>query len=262
MRSSLDRPTVYAQLRNTLLAEQQSSSASKDVPLAQMLENQKLEVASEMVDHVFAGFDTGSIILLYLAWELSKPENAVWEAKLQSELAQTPSHSSARQLDSLPLLQAILMETLRLHAPVSGNSVRVTPPGGSPAASFRVPGQPAVTLPPNVRIHAQAWSLHRNSSTFPEPESWKPHRWLQSSVDELKDMNRWFWAFGSGSRTCAGNNFAMLELKAVVSSIWRNFKTELVDGSGMVHSGGFISGPVGNEGTYLRLKLKAVESEA
>ncbi|KAK5719383.1 hypothetical protein LTR15_007906 [Elasticomyces elasticus] len=244
-------PTVYAQLRNTLHVEKQTQVPEKGMP-----EYTRLTIASELDDHVFAGFDTGSMVLTYLAWEISKTANAVWQERLHHEVASLADSSNSKVLDELPILHAVLMETLRLHAPVSGNQVRVTPSTG---AVFNVPGGATVTLPPNTRVHAQAWSLHRNPSVFPDPERWSPARWLESNEEQLKDMNRWFWAFGSGSRMCTGINLAMIELKSVTASIWRDFITELVDGAGMAHNGGYLAGPLGANGKYLTLRLKAVE---
>jgi len=57
---------------------------------------------------------------------------------------------------------------------------------------------------------------------------------------------------------CAGNNFAMIELKAVTASIWKTFQTEIVDGKGMVQNRGFLGGPMGSDGRYLELKLQSV----
>ncbi|KAK5732184.1 Na+/H+ antiporter [Elasticomyces elasticus] len=245
-----DWPTVYAQLRSTLHTEQQTNPPGKGMP-----DHIRLTIASELDDHVFAGFDTGSMVLTYLAWEISKLENVVWQERLRDEVASLADSSNAKTLDGLPILHAVLMETLRLHAPVSGNQVRVTP---STRAVFNVPGGATVTFPPNTRVHAQAWSLHRNPSVFPDPERWSPARWLDSNEEQLKDMNRWFWVFGSGSRMCTGINLAMIELKGVTASIWRDFTTELVDGAGMAHNGGYLAGPLGSNGRYLMLRVKAV----
>lgn len=74
-----------------------------------------------------------------------------------------------------------------------------------------------IPLPPGVRVSAQAYSLHRNEDVFPDAERWDPERWLidarkdpKQEQDRLKEMMRWFWAFGSGGRMCFGNHFALL----------------------------------------------------
>jgi cytochrome P450 len=218
--------------------------------------SERLEIASEMVDHILAAFDTGSIVLL--TWQMSKPENTHWQAKLRNEVSPIDSLDS-RTLDRLTILHPISMETLRLHAPVGGNQVRVSP-SFQPTALHH-PSQSPLTIPPNTRIHVQAWSLHRNPAVFPDPDTWNPDRWLSSSSQQLLEMNRWFWAFGSGPRMCAGNNLAMIELKAATAGIRGRLETELVDdgpGRGMVQNMGFIGGPLGHDWEYLKIKLRRV----
>lgn len=247
------RPTVYSQIRSSLIKERKDAGSEAAQSSAEALARVRYDIASEMADHTFAGFDTGSIVLLYLAWELSKMENAVWQERLRHEAKSRVRDCSARELDSLPVLRAVIMETLRLHAPVPGNSVRSSP--GDRTTFLDTPKGHRILLPPNIRIHAQAWSLHRNPSAFPDPERWNPMRWLESNAEQLKEMQRWFWAFGSGSRMCAGSSFAIIELKRLALSIWKEMRSEIVNADGMVHNGGFISGPLGYEDTYLKLRF-------
>lgn len=246
-----DWPTVYSQLRNALLKEA-SAKDDQDLSVEQMVANQRLAVASEMLDHTLAGFDTSSITLTFLAYELSLPEHIEWQERLREELKGLERNWNAKEIDELPVLHAIIMESLRLHAAIPGNQPRITPP----SATLGAPGHTVNNLPPNVRVHAQAWSLHRNPDVFPDPESWNPGRWMNSSEEQLKEMHRWFWAFGSGGRMCVGSNLAILDMKAIVSIIWSNFKTVTIDGQGMVHNGGYVAEPMGKDGKYLMLKME------
>jgi hypothetical protein len=54
--------------------------------------------------------------------------------------------------------------------------------------------------------------MHLNEKVFSDAGSFLPERWLsdgkEESVNRIKEMNRWFWAFGSGGRMCIGNHFA------------------------------------------------------
>ena len=250
-----DWPTVYAQLRNALLKE--AGKEGTELGLEESVKALRLEIASEMLDHSLAGFDTSSVTLTFLAWELSRPENMPWQEKLRSELYELKGSRDAKELDNLPILQAILMETLRLHAAIPGNQPRITPS----SATLGAPGHTITGLPPNVRVQAQAWSLHRNADVFPDPESWKPDRWLESSDEQMREMQRWFWAFGSGGRMCVGSNLAMLDMKAIMAGIWADFRTTVVDGRGMVHNGGYVAEPVGKEGKYLLLAVEDLGAE-
>ncbi|KAK0274392.1 hypothetical protein LTR35_009321 [Friedmanniomyces endolithicus] len=269
-----DWPNVYAQLRNALLKEQ-ATKTDLTGSVDELVQEQRLAVASEMLDHLFAGFDTSSISLVFLAWELSKPENTVWQEALRNEISTLQDKYDAKAVDNLPILQAIVQETLRLHAAIPGNQPRITPA----AATLGARGHSISDLPPGVRVQAQAWSLHREPSVFPDPESWKPERWLSPSSPSpvpspyaseatyelaLKEMGRWFWAFGSGGRMCVGSNLAMYDMKAIVVAIWGSFRTSVAsDGvrrgdEGMVHRGGYVAEPIGKDGRFLELRVEVL----
>lgn len=193
-----DYPTVYAQLRNAMSKEIEKKDLEMDIQ--DLVERQRLDIASELVDHAMAGFDTSGITLAFLSWELSKPSNATWQQRLRAELQQVPN-PTPKQIDALPVLNAIIMETLRLHTAIPGNQPRVTPANAT-LGGF-------AGLPAGVRVNAQAYSLHRNEDVFPEANEWRPQRWLDATDEQQKLMMRWFWAFGSGGRMCVGSNLAI-----------------------------------------------------
>ncbi|KAK5130168.1 hypothetical protein LTR08_002422 [Meristemomyces frigidus] len=247
-------PTVYAQTRNALLKEPPTTTDPKSpAPTSPTLRPRRLEVASELLDHVVAGFDTSSITLTFFAWQLSKPAHTAWQTRLRSEIASLPDKHDAKAIDALPVLHALVMETLRLHAPIPGNEPRTTPAHavlGPPGSDLEIHDIPAGT-----RVQSQAWSLHRNPHIFPDPNSWKPERWLEASEQQHREMLRWFWAFGSGGRMCVGSNLALFDMKAVIVGVWGAFRTEVGFDKGMVHRGGYVAEPVGVEGRVLGLRL-------
>lgn len=220
---------------------------------------QDLQIATELQDHWAAGQDTSGITLCYLFHELSlHPE---LQERLREEfltlsptLAYPPSTStpelpSPQSLDALPLLHACLMETLRIHAAIPGPEPRITPVKPTSLA-----GSPP--LPPGVRVSSQPYTLHRRADVFPDPEAWKPERWLDASEEQKAEMGRWFWAFGSGGRMCIGSNFAMQEMKLITAAIYTNFTTHVVDDEGIEQVDQYTAHPRANQ---LILRFERVE---
>ena len=179
----------------------------------------KLSIASECLDHIIAGHETTGITLTYLMYEFSK--RSAMQNRLRNELlalspqikytTQSPKSPAREQrlpspaaLDKLPLLNSIIQETLRLYAAAPAQQARVTPhrPDGLTLEGY-------TNIPGGISVSANAYSLHRNPEVFPEPERWIPERWLDASAERQKEMKRWFWAFGSGSRMCLGKHFAL-----------------------------------------------------
>lgn len=73
---------------------------------------------------IIAGADTTAHTLTYLAWQLSKAENSHVKAKLLEELAALGDDFTNEDLKSLPYLNNVISETLRLYAPVPGGLPR------------------------------------------------------------------------------------------------------------------------------------------
>lgn len=203
-------PVVFKRLQQSIA--KQTPIEEKNPSLAgEKTEKQRLDIACELYDHLTAGFETSAVALTYLFWELSKGHDVQKELHeelltlepkvISSSSGQLPSPKS---IDALPLLDAVFMETLRLHASIPGMQPRVTPCSPWSLAGYN-------NIPPGTRVNAQAYSLHRNPKVFPDPETWEPKRWLKdvNSSADLEERRRWFWAFGSGGRMCIGSNLAL-----------------------------------------------------
>lgn len=208
-------PTVFTTFLNKF--RDADTKAGHDVHGTEMYPH-RLELASEMLDHKAASHEPSANTLTWLYYEMSLRPEVQDQLRGELEALDPPIkfpllHRNTNQegdllpdfktLDSLPLLDAIVQETLRLWPTVTGGQRRLTPPGG-PSSLAGYDG-----IPPGVEVHCSAYSLHRNPDVFPDPESWDPRRWMDAKPDQLAEMRRWFWAFGSGGRMCIGSHFAV-----------------------------------------------------
>jgi cytochrome P450 len=216
-------PSVFQQL-STAIAKDVKKNELGDVDTRWM-------VASEILDHLAAGFDTSAITLTFMIYQLSIVGGM--QHLLQRELrslsprlkaSSSPHLPDPKTLDALPVLHAIVLETLRLNPAIPGPQPRYTPPQGcqlGPNHEYFVPG--------GVRVSASAGLLHKNEEVYYNSKKFRPERWLNiGKVDEekRKDMeSRWFWAFGrsvyqctltislltscSGGRMCVGSHLAV-----------------------------------------------------
>ncbi|GAB7365578.1 hypothetical protein MBLNU230_g6650t1 [Neophaeotheca triangularis] len=151
-------------------------------------------------------------------------------ARLQSEL-----HRAARQrpspftlldhktLENLPYLQACLKESLRL---ATGVSSRLPRQNHHAPTTYTPPSSPSpvtYTFPPGTTISMSILDLHYNPSIFPNPESFTPTRWIDSSTEELQHMERAFKPFGVGVRQCVGLELAREELLLMMGNLILEF---------------------------------------
>ncbi|MCJ1240866.1 hypothetical protein MMC14_008870 [Varicellaria rhodocarpa] len=240
-------PVVYSQLSCQIAVSQAHHHPSK---------SRISIVASEMLDHLVAGYDTSGVAITYLIYQMSlhpamqddlRKELHTLSPPLKYPLPQQYAYSDLplpNTIDALPFLNAIIHETLRLHSPNPSPLPRMTP-----ARSITLEGYP--NIPTGVRVSTSAYSMHRNERAYPEPEAWKPERWLrddkENGVEASDERRRWFWAFGSGGRMCVGSNFALYQLRLVAAAIYTSFTTTVVDDTGIEQMDSFVADPKGEK---------------
>ena len=118
-----------------------------------------LDVKLEASALIVAGSDTTAVTLTYLVWAVSSRPDL--RASLVHELSKLPDQYNDRDLEQLPLLNAVIEETLRLYGAAPGGIPRAVPEGGTTIEGYFFPGGTTVTT--------QAYTLHRDSTLFPDP---------------------------------------------------------------------------------------------
>ena len=251
-KSTEPRFTACEYMKNEMLREPPGGTGRE---AKQPSSNQQSAISSEMQDHVVAGFDTSIITLTICARLLSLDSNRTWQKKSRAEARRFHGSVEAVEVEKLPILNAIVKETLRLYAPVAGRQLHVT--------NKTMPLEPEghqVTVPGGVTVHAQAWTLHRNNSIFPDPEEWRPDRWLDCSPEQRKEMDAWLWAFGSGSRMCLGEHLALSLLKVALVAVYSGLGTRVTENTEFTLNIGNMLLPVSQDGGVLRLRVDKVEA--
>ncbi len=124
-------------------------------------------------------------------------------AALRAELA-TLDWAEITQLQDLrraPLLRAVIQETLRLYPPAYALVPRQL------ARAMTVADTP---LARGDIVMISSWITHRDARWFPEPEAFRPERFLSAPS--------WpqgaYFPFGLGDRACPGTGMAMMDLAA------------------------------------------------
>lgn len=62
---------------------------------------------------------------------------------------------------------------------------------------------------------------------FTEAKKFRPERWLKESRCPMHNTDA-FTPFGAGPRFCPGRNLAILEIRAVIAMLYRNFEIEMI----------------------------------
>ncbi|KAL2678701.1 hypothetical protein Neosp_009452 [[Neocosmospora] mangrovei] len=175
------------------------------------------EIRAEAQAYIVAGSDTTATTLTYLIWSVCRDVKV--KQTLVLELNKLPADFDDNDLRSLPYLNAVIDETLRLYAAAPSALPRVVPHGGSTLAGYY--------LPQDTVVSTQAWTLHRDLTLFPNPERFDPSIWLEAT----KEMRDRVMPFGGGARVCIGKHLARMELRLGTARFFRAFPSATVSRS-------------------------------
>jgi cytochrome P450 len=125
--------------------------------------------------------------LTYLVWLVCRHNDV--KDKLLRELQTLPDDFDYDQTKSLPYLNNVIEETLRLYSAAPAGLPRVVPQGGAEVRGH--------FIPEGYTVSAQAYSMHRIPEVFPDPLAFKPERW-ESPTSVMKES---MVPFGGGSRS-------------------------------------------------------------
>ncbi|RVX65790.1 hypothetical protein B0A52_10321 [Exophiala mesophila] len=183
----------------------------------------KRDLMNHLSNNMLAGADTISVALGAIFYYIVR-HDAV-KNKLMKELDGASERGELSDLITyeeslrLPYLQAIIKESLRMHPSLCMPLERVAPPEGATVCG--------VVLPPGTIVGVMAPIVNRDKGVFGEDaDSFRPERWLEADAEHLKVMDRTFFSFGHGTRSCIGKNIAMLEMGKFVPQILRTFDIE------------------------------------
>ncbi|KAB5554850.1 pisatin demethylase [Coniochaeta sp. 2T2.1] len=124
---------------------------------------------------------------------------------------------------SMPYLQAVIKEGLRIFPPITGLMSKQVPPQGD---TFK-----GIWLPGGTKIGNCTWGVLRRKDVWGEDsDTFRPERWLEAEGERLREMESVVeLVFGFGKYQCLGRNIAFLELNKVFVELVRRFDFAIVN---------------------------------
>ena len=177
-------------------------------------------------DMFTAGTDTSSIIVEWAMAEMLKNPSVM--ARAQEELDRVVGRGRRLEesdLPSLPYLQAVCKEAMRLHP-----STPLSLPHFSFDACDDVDGY---RVPANTRLLINIWAIGRDPAAWEKPLEFRPERFLPGGGAEKVDpMGNCFELipFGAGRRICAGKLAGMVFVQYFLGTLLHAFDWSLPDG--------------------------------
>jgi cytochrome P450 len=126
--------------------------------------------------------------------------------KLRAQLDPVNSDSSnvpsLQTLEKVPYMHALLLEGLRLTYGVASRLARAAP--DEELYLRNESGELEYVIPRGTPIGMTSVLVHQNAKIFPDPEAFKPERWLDDDGKVRTDLQRYLLSFSKGSRQCLG----------------------------------------------------------
>ncbi|CAB3254695.1 unnamed protein product [Arctia plantaginis] len=122
-------------------------------------------------------------------------------------------------ISKLPYLDACIDETLRLYPSLPNLTREVMEDYTFPTG---------LTVEKGVRIHLAVGHIQRNATYFPEPEKYRPERFLPEEKRKMTPYT--YLSFGEGFRICIGQRFAKMQMMAGLVTVFKSYKVQLAEG--------------------------------
>jgi cytochrome P450 len=173
------------------------------------------ELFDELMTFVNAGHETTAVTLSWALYEIGR--DPALRARLEAETdavldGRAPGLAELARLD---LLGRTIRETLRLH-----------PPGWLlPRQALEDDESHGVRIPKRTIVLISVYFIHRHPRFWSEPERFDPDRFLPARGEPRHAMA--YLPFGLGGRRCVGEDFALLELRALLARVLQRYRVEV-----------------------------------
>jgi len=200
--SLVDKPENERDLLDLMLHSQDEESGRKLTDT---------ELQHNMNTFFIAGHETTSSTMTSALYFLAN--NADVQAKAREEVdrvlgGREPVYEDMKELKYLNL---VIKETLRMFSPVVGLSRKVIE--DHTLCGYRLFKDDTIVL---LTHSVQRWPDY-----WKEPDRFWPERW---ESDDGKGANQYCWLpFSAGPRMCIGINFAMIEMRVILSQLLQNY---------------------------------------
>ena len=173
----------------------------------------------EAVTVIGAGMVTTANVLAVTSYYILEQPHILHRlrAELQAAMPDQTTLAPLMQLERLPYLTAIINEGLRLSHGIVHRLQRVAP---DRALTFN-----GWTIPSGTAVSMSGFMIHINPAIFPEPQEFRPERWLKQ--DSTARLQKYLISFSKGTRACQGINFAYAELYLTLAAVFRRLNLEL-----------------------------------
>ncbi|KAI0087586.1 PAH-inducible cytochrome P450 monooxygenase PC-PAH 1 [Irpex rosettiformis] len=202
----------------------------------------KNEMMSQMATLTLAGHDTTASVLAWSLWELAK--HPKYQNHLREEVKQKREEIARRDdegddfemedLESMPFLQALLKEVLRLH-PIVYHLGRFAAkddiiPLSEPLVTATGENIEEIPIAKGQEFLISVCAYNRIKGIWGEDANeFNPQRFINGEVENTIKLGVYgnLMTFSAGTRGCIGWRFSLIEMQTVLVALVQNFEFSL-----------------------------------
>ncbi|KAK4414305.1 cytochrome [Sesamum alatum] len=214
VKSRSDDDENKSDLLQSILSTAESYADNSDIPADISLNK---FIVDNCKNIYFAGHETTAIAASWCLMTLAAYPD--WQTRARKEVIEICGTNipTANMLRNMKVLTMVIQETLRLYPPVA-YVVREA------LKDIHFKG---INIPKGINIQVPIPILHQHQELWgSDAHEFKPDRFANGTSGACK-IPQAYMPFGVGSRTCVGQNFAMAELKVILSLILSKFSFTL-----------------------------------
>ncbi|MFO7632991.1 MAG: cytochrome P450 [Caldilinea sp.] len=174
-------------------------------------------VVHELHNQLFAGHDTTVTVMTNLMLQLAQHPTVLVQARQELHGTALAIPFDLEQIKQLPYLNAVLHESMRYLAPVSG--------------TFRIMlcdmDYKGYRIPQGWTVRLEIAGTHTHERVWTNPFEFDPVRWLPPRREQ-DQRQHCFIPFGGGPRLCLGVNFAWAEMRVMVALLLRAYAWQVL----------------------------------
>ncbi|KAF7364361.1 hypothetical protein MSAN_01096500 [Mycena sanguinolenta] len=221
-----------------LLSTLLKANLSAVIPDSQRLDD--AEVVGQIPTFFFAGHETTSLATSWALHALSTHPTV--QSKLREELFTIlTDNPTMDELNSLPYLEAVVREMMRVHAPLVSTQRMAMQDDIMPLAKPYIDPQgnshDCLPIPKGQRIHIPVLAINTDKEIWGEDASeFRPERWekVPDSVSAIPGVWANLLTFFAGPHHCIGFRFSLVEIKALLFTLVRAFEFEEATAKGAI----------------------------
>jgi len=174
------------------------------------------EIRDQVVTMIAAGYETTSAAMGWIVYLLATHPDWQHDARAEAADVLGGRRPEPGDLERLPLLRAIVDETLRMYPPAMISARYVVTGFGFAGRTVR-PGDVVLFSP---------YATHRDPRVYEGPRDFRPDRWLEGDRRSSHEYLPW----GGGKHRCLGSGLATTELTVMLARLLARGAFELRGG--------------------------------